>query len=161
VVSRRLLVKRKIDWEALEKATLNIRNSIFLVVTCNGIAVSHLLPGQKILPESVKNTRVHHLTSVGKKLNVAETQALIDVPQNDLFSCKDSLGVAFKGPTGITSGSNASFRAGLCVLLFNSQTVLMATSIFLSDLSQISRITLNFMEHQPVPPKPQHAFDSQ
>ena len=31
----------------------------------------------------------------------------------------------------------------VCVLLFNSQTVLMAASIFLSDLSQISRITLN------------------
>jgi hypothetical protein len=47
----------------------------------------------------------------------------------------------------------------VCALLFNSQTVLMAASIFLSDLSQISRITFNFVEHQPVQ-KCQHGFDS-
>jgi len=32
-------------------------------------------------------------------------------------------------------------------LLFNSQTVLMAAPTFLSDLTQISRITINLMEH--------------
>ena len=43
--------------------------------------------------------------------------------KNDSFGCEDSLGDAFKGPTGINSGSNTLFQTGLCVLLFNSQTI--------------------------------------